>query len=198
MNATILDYGVGNVHSLSKALVAGDFAVQIVADPRLAIETDLLVLPGVGSFAFAAAHIAPARDLMREAIARGLPTIGICLGMQLMFNASDEGEGEGLGIFDGRVTRLDAARTPHIGWNSIDDVRDDSLRASGLRSAYYANSFACRPHDTSNVVAWTTHEKDRFPAAVRRGRITGMQFHPEKSSASGVDALLALARAVTS
>lgn len=197
MNAAILDYGVGNVHSLSKALSAGDIAVCIEADPMRALETDLLVLPGVGSFAYASSHIAPARAAIRDAIGRGLPVIGICLGMQLLFESSDEGDGDGLGVLDGRVTRLDATRTPHIGWNSIDDVRDDALCASRLRSAYYANSFACRPRDTSSVIAWTTHENDRFPAAVRRGRIAGMQFHPEKSSVPGIDALLGLARAVT-
>jgi glutamine amidotransferase len=160
--------------------------------------TDALILPGVGAFAPAAERLASGRDAMREAIAAGLPTLGICLGMQLMFDASDEGAGAGLGVFPGRVTRLEADRLPQIGWNALDDRRDALFAASGLDVAYYANSFACRPSDTTSVIAWSTHGRDRFPAAVRRGRCVGVQFHPEKSSTPGrrfVDAFLAEARA---
>jgi glutamine amidotransferase len=194
MNATILDYGAGNLHSLAKALDGDGFSVRITDDPIAALATDLLVLPGVGSFPYAAAALAPARDEVRRAILGGLPTLGICLGMQLFFASSDEGAGRGLGVFDGRVVRLDAPRLPHIGWNSLDDVADDDLRSSGLASVYYANSFVCRPAESSDVRAWTTYDTARFPAMIRRGRVAGMQFHPEKSSAAGVRALRAVAR----
>ena len=192
MIATIFDYGAGNLHSLAKAVASEDVDVRIVDDPHAAIETDVLILPGVGSFAYAAERLNAARDAVVSAIAGGLPTVGICLGMQLLFTDSEEGSGEGLDVFKGHVTRLRGARVPHIGWNTIDDVRDDALRAAGLRDVYYANSFACRPVNASDVVAWTTHEGERFAAMVRRGRVAGMQFHPEKSSEPGVRALRAV------
>jgi glutamine amidotransferase len=106
--------------------------------------------------------------------------------MQLLFDESDEGEGKGLGVIPGRVTRLSAERTPQIGWNSIDDAQDPLFTAAPLSVAYFANSFACRPSDERSVVAWSTHERDRFPAAVRAGNVVGVQFHPEKSSEPGV------------
>jgi glutamine amidotransferase len=124
---------------------------------------------------------------MRAAILDGLPTLGICLGMQLLFDASDEGAGAGLGIIPGRVTRLRAVRVPQIGWNSVEAVPDDALFAEApLPMAYYANSYVCRPTVADVVTAWTEHEGDRFPAAVRARRALGVQFHPEKSSTPGV------------
>lgn len=194
MIATILDYGAGNLHSLAKAVGGDGVTVRVDANPTRAIETDLLVLPGVGAFPFAAAHLSSSRELVRRAIAGGLPTIGICLGMQLLFSASEEGPGDGLGVFDGPVTRLDAKRLPHIGWNAVEESAD----LSGLSMAYFANSFACRPSDASVVTAWTAHENDRFPAIVRRDAVCGMQFHPEKSSTPGVALLRAMIAEVTS
>ncbi|MCY7379285.1 MAG: imidazole glycerol phosphate synthase subunit HisH [Gemmatimonadaceae bacterium] len=140
-----------------------------------------------------AERLAPGREAMRAAIMGGLPTIGICLGMQLLFDGSDEGEGEGLGVIPGRVTRLRAMRVPQIGWNALEMVPGDSLFvAAPLPMVYYANSFVCRPVSTSVVTAWTEHEGDRFPAAVRTGQAVGVQFHPEKSSTQGVRFLRAL------
>jgi glutamine amidotransferase len=123
---------------------------------------------------------------MRDAVAHGLPALGICLGMQLLFDASDEGAGAGLGLIPGHVSRLRAVRVPQIGWNTIDDARDSLFDAAPLPIAYYANSFVCRPEDPSSVIAWSEHEGDRFPAAVRAGTAVGVQFHPEKSSVDGV------------
>ena len=183
---TLFDYGAGNLHSLSKAFAGEGREVCIEADPVRALETDLLVLPGVGAFGPAAARLASGRGAMRAAILSGLPTIGICLGMQLMMEGSDEGDGLGLGLIAGRVTKLSATRLPQIGWNSIDDAPDPAFTASGLATAYYANSFVCRPVDRTVVTAWSQHEQDRFPAAVRVARCVGLQFHPEKSSAPGL------------
>jgi glutamine amidotransferase len=126
---------------------------------------------------------------MRDAIRAGLPTIGVCLGMQLLFDRSDESEGEGLGVITGGVKRLSARRVPQIGWNAVDAadaVADPLLSAAPIAMAYYANSFACRPIDPGVVIAWSTHEQDRYPAAVRVGNAVGVQFHPEKSSEPGV------------
>lgn len=186
MRITLFDYGAGNLHSLAKALAGDAREVRTVADPAAALDTDVLVLPGVGAFGVAADRLAPARAAMRDAIRDGLPTIGICLGMQLLFESSEEGAGDGLGVIAGRVDRLRAPRTPQIGWNAIENARDPSFAASGLQTAYYANRYVCRPDDRSVVTAWSTHGGDRFAAAVRVGRCVGVQFHPEKSSRPGL------------
>lgn len=186
MRVTIFDYGAGNLHSLAKALAVPEVQLAIEADPVHSTDTDLLVLPGVGAFGAAAQRLSSGRDAMRNAIRAGLPVIGICLGMQLLFDASDEGEGSGLGVIAGRVERLRAERVPHIGWNSLEPSADITLSVAPPTTVYYANSFVCRPDDDAVVAAWTTHETDRFPAIVRAGSAVGVQFHPEKSSAPGV------------
>lgn len=184
--ATILDYGSGNLHSLAKAMALAPAQVRVVTDASDAVrDTDILVLPGVGAFAAATERMGDAgRTAIREAAGKGLPILGICLGMQLLFERSDEGPGEGLGLLAGHVTRLQAARVPQIGWNAIEKASDVPLAA--LDFAYYANGFVCRPVDEGCVTAWSTHEGDRFPAAVRSGAVMGVQFHPEKSSNDGV------------
>jgi glutamine amidotransferase len=117
--------------------------------------------------------------------------------MQLLFERSEEGPGEGLGVFSGGVTRLATPRTPHMGWSPVAPV--SGAPAWPWPSAvYYAHSFACRAADLSAVVATTTLDGDTFPAVVRRGRILGFQFHPEKSSAQGLELLGAALREVTS
>lgn len=187
MNVTIFDYGAGNIHSLAKAIAASGAHVLVEPDPVRALDTDVLVLPGVGAFGQAAERLSPGRMAMRAALNDGLPCLGICLGMQLLFDDSDENAPNvGLGIVRGRVTRLDARRIPQIGWNSIDDARDPLLSGAPLRYAYYANSYVCRPNDHSVVRAWSGHDGDRFPAVVRIGNTVGVQFHPEKSSAPGL------------
>lgn len=185
MRVTLFDYGAGNIHSLAKALATTAGAeVRVDTDPVKALDTDVLVLPGVGAFGAAAARLEPGREQMRQALEQGLPCLGICLGMQLLFEGSDEGEGRGLGIFKGRVTRLRARQVPHIGWNPVE--QDSAVPGARLDTVYYAHSFACRAQEPDVVVGWTTHEEDRFPASVRRGKVLGVQFHPEKSSAAGV------------
>ncbi len=186
MRITLFDYGAGNLHSLAKALRGEDRDVRFETDPCAAADTDVLILPGVGAFEPAAAALAAGRDAMRDAIASGVPCLGICLGMQLLFEESDEGHGAGLGAIPGRVTRLRTERTPHIGWNTIDEPTDPLFAAAALETAYYANSFVCRPLDESVVTAWSTHDGDRFAAAVRAGNTVGVQFHPEKSSSRGL------------
>ena len=193
----IFDYGAGNLHSLVKALEADDAMIDIETDISRAVRADVLVLPGVGAFGAAVGRLAGARQLMRDAILGGLPTIGICLGMQLLFDRSEESIGDGLGVIHGVVTRLVAKRVPQIGWNEIVPADDDSwFTGSALRMAYYANSFVCRPKDAHVVSAWTTHEGDCFPAAVRVANTVGVQFHPEKSSVDGVRFLRALVQDV--
>lgn len=191
LRVTLFDYGAGNLHSLTKALETANTYVRIESDPMLATRnTDALVLPGVGAFAPAAERLASGLADMRDALARGLPCLGICLGMQLLFDSSTEGPGDGLGIFAGQVDRLKAQRIPQIGWNGLecDAPADPLFEQSGLRLAYFANSFVARPEPSAiaQVIAWTEHQGDRFPSAVRKGHVIGAQFHPEKSSQDGV------------
>ncbi len=191
LRVTVFDYEAGNLHSLVKALETDFTTVRVETDAAAAVlNTDALILPGVGAFSPAAAKIGDGRSAMREALLGGLPCLGICLGMQLLFDSSEEGPGVGLGVLTGEVTRLRAQRIPQIGWNTLEPTMplDPLLVESALETAYYANSFVCRPTGDSakHVIAHTTHEGDRFATAVRVGAVVGTQFHPEKSSAAGV------------
>jgi len=196
----LLDYGAGNLHSLAKALGATG-KVEIIADIADAVRAELLILPGVGAFGQAAGRIGPDRDTLRGALADGLPCIGICLGMQLLFDSSEESAGDGIGFIAGKVRRINAQRLPQMGWNTVDwpedaNSRRTTLRAPRLDVAYFANSFVGDPKDESAVVAWATHENDRFPSVVRKANAVGIQFHPEKSSAPGVEFLRSVAEEV--
>lgn len=183
---TIFDYGAGNLHSLAKVLTVDGADVRLETSPSAALETDVLVLPGVGAFSSAAERLEPAREEMRTAIATGLPTLGICLGMQLLFDESEEGGGLGLGVVPGTVRRLRSRRVPQIGWNEVERAGESSTATSMPRIAYFANSYVCMPRDERVVTAWTTHDGDRFASAVEIANAVGVQFHPEKSSDSGV------------
>ncbi|MDP3231909.1 MAG: imidazole glycerol phosphate synthase subunit HisH [Myxococcales bacterium] len=190
MKASLFDYGAGNLHSLERALTRLGVDVSISTDPL--VQTDLLVLPGVGAFGLAADRLAPARSALRTAISAGRPVLGICLGMQLLFDSSEEDAstpGRGLSLLEGTVTKLKTRRVPHIGWTRLEETK---------AAMYFAHSFACRPADPSLVTAWARHDDERFPAAVRSGRIAGVQFHPEKSSSDGLALLESLVREVTS
>jgi imidazole glycerol-phosphate synthase subunit HisH len=183
MRVTIFDYGAGNLHSLAKAVRAPGVELSIESDPLAAIRADVLILPGVGAFSPAAARFSEALDPVRGAIQNGLRCLGICLGMQLLFEESDEGRGRGLGIFQGRVRRLKREPIPQIGWNTLEWSAYPSAR---LGEAYFANSFVCPATEGDSVAAWSEHNGDRFPAVIRQNNILGVQFHPEKSSVAGV------------
>jgi glutamine amidotransferase len=186
MNIALIDYGTGNLHSLEKALEAGGARVVIEIDPAAAAHADAIVLPGVGAFGAAAAQLSGGAAALKDAIRGGKPCLGICLGMQLLFDASEEGPGAGLGALPGRVRRLGARRLPHMGWNDIDMMDDPLFTGIDSMLGYYANSYACVPDDESDVIAWTQYGTERFPAAVRRDNVWGVQFHPEKSGATGL------------
>ena len=188
MRVTIFDYGAGNIHSLTKAIAAAGADVVVEPDPVRSVDTDALILPGVGAFGAAADRLTPGRERVRDALQNGLPCLGICLGMQLLFDGSDEAGDRtpGLGLIPGRVTKLTARRVPQIGWNTLEDWHDPLFEQAPLEHVYYANSYVCRPDDPDVVRAWSVHDDDRFPAIVRSGRTVGVQFHPEKSSQSGL------------
>jgi imidazole glycerol-phosphate synthase subunit HisH len=187
MKVAIFDYGIGNLHSLAKGLQACGAQVRIETDVNRALREDALVLPGVGAFAPAAAALYSSGPALRAALAEGHPCLGICLGMQLLFESSEEGIGPGLGALNGVVRRLNARRVPHMGWNAVHPACADPLFADlGELKAYYANSFVVQPADAGAIIAWTEYEGHIFPAAIRQGRTWGVQFHPEKSGAAGV------------
>jgi glutamine amidotransferase len=187
LNVAIYDYGTGNLHSLAKAFEGAGAHVKIETEPAVALQFEALVLPGVGNFGAAASRLALFAPSIRAALASGHPCLGICLGMQLMFDSSEEGEGAGLSVFHGRIRKLRARRIPHMGWNDVQITSDDPvLDKLSPMLGYYANSFAADVSEESNVLAWTQYDEDRFPAVVRRDRTWGVQFHPEKSGAQGL------------
>jgi glutamine amidotransferase len=189
----VFDYGAGNIHSLLKAISADGRDISIETDIRSATKADLLVLPGVGAFGVAAAAMRNEQSYVRSALADGLACIGICLGMQLLFDASEESAGKGIGLIPGEVKRLKTSKVPHMGWNDIQWRRTDKGKTYDLRTAYFANAYICEPDDRSPILAWTTHEDAQFPSVVRSANTVGVQFHPEKSSFAGrtyIDALI--------
>jgi glutamine amidotransferase len=189
MNVSLFDYGTGNLFSLRRALERHGARVRIDSDPIAALGADALVLPGVGAFGAASARLAEARGDIVPALAAGFPCLGICLGMQLLFGSSEEGEGEGLGFLGGHVRRLDARRVPQMGWNDVEPTGApvDPLFAGLARPVvYYANTFVPEPSADETVIGWTTYAGDRFAAAVRKQRVWGVQFHPEKSADAGL------------
>lgn len=186
MNIALIDYGTGNLHSLVKALERGGARVRVEQQLDRALLADAIVLPGVGAFGAAAAQLGPDVAALQHALGEGKPCLGICLGMQLLFERSEEGLGPGLSVLGGHVRRLRAPRLPHIGWNQVIMVEDPLFAGLSDLVAYFANGFAAAPSDASDVIAWTQYGSDRFPAAVRRGRVWGVQFHPEKSGPAGL------------
>lgn len=183
----ILDYGVGNLHSVTKALEKAGARVRIVSDPKLLVDADGLVLPGVGAFGDAADKLAPYKEALFAELDAGKPLLGVCLGMQLLFESSDESPGaKGLGYIRGHVRRLSHAKLPQIGWNTIAAVDGDEL-FEGLPEGphvYYVNSFAPKPEEPVTVA--TTTYGETFTAAVRKRFAWGVQFHPEKSGPAGL------------
>lgn len=208
-SVALINYGSGNLRSAEKALIrAADGTSDIVVtdDPSVIANADRIVLPGVGAFA-ACMTALEARsgviEAMTEAVhGKGAPFLGICVGMQLLASRGLEfGETPGLDWIAGDVRKLDdggdpAIKIPHMGWNGLSDVTGPPVFGGvkappGLKegqTVYFTHSFAFFPKDSADVAAYVEHG-ERFPAAVARGNIAGVQFHPEKSQAVGLDLL---------
>lgn len=201
MRVALLDFGVGNLHSLGKALQAGGAEVSVHTDASAALRESALVLPGVGAFGAAAEGLGASAGRIRDRLLEGHPCLGICLGMQLLYDSSEEADGPGIGLLPGRVRRLQAQRTPQMGWNSIGPaaIHGEDPAASketalhdpllvGIEEpvVYYANRYVVPPPVTGAVLAWSDYEGDRFPAVVRVANTWGTQFHPEKSATAGL------------
>ncbi len=186
----IVDYGMGNRRSVEKALEHVGAQLVITADHDAIRSADGVVLPGVGAFPEAMRNVTRLGldEVLRERAAAGTPVLGICLGLQLLFERSTEHEGAaGLGLLGGDVTPLVAPKLPHIGWNLVTFVRDSALTV-GLGEAaafYHVHSLGCRPLDPGDEVGRGAYGEP-FVSIVERGNVVGAQFHPEKSSLDGL------------
>ena len=187
----LIDYGAGNLTSVRKALTALGAEYMTPDTPADCARCSALVVPGVGNFAATAALVGPWRDAIGAAVQSGTPLLGICLGMQWLFDGSDEApEVPGLGVLPGRVVRLHGnagqqLKIPHVGWNALDFAPGPRILA-GLEPGshvYFTHSYAAPV--TSACVASTTHA-ETFAAVVERDNVFGVQFHPEKSSDAGL------------
>ena len=187
----IVDYGAGNLRSVELALARLGVHTRVTADPDMLALADGLILPGVGAFSDAMAALGRSGTIpaVLEAVGAGRPLLGICLGMQLLLDGSEEGPGvPGLGLIPGEVRRLPGCglKIPHMGWNSLTPAKPSPL-FKGLPEepyVYFVHSYACKAADPADVLAVTDYGVP-FHAAVQRGRILGFQFHPEKSGDVG-------------
>lgn len=194
----LIDYGAGNLTSVRKALTALGAEFATPASPAECSRFSAVIVPGVGNFAATAALVGPWRDAIGSVVRSGTPLFGICLGMQWLFEGSDEApEVPGLGVLPGRVTRLHGdsgqrLKIPHVGWNALairrgpEESAPHSRLLAGLETGayvYFTHSYAAPVTDA--CVAATSHS-ETFAAVVERDNVFGVQFHPEKSSDAGL------------
>lgn len=197
MNEVILiDAGTGNLRSVQKALESLGAHVLRTGDPSLVLRGKKVVLPGVGAFGefMSGLRARGLEEAVKEIAQRQVPLLGICVGMQALFAVGEEmGEHAGLGLLPGKVTRFDASlpvKIPHTGWNQVEVQQTDPLFC-GIPSGsyvYFNHSYFCQPENPSDITAQTTHGLT-YACAVQRGNVFGVQFHPEKSQAVGLQML---------
>lgn len=194
----IVDLGIGNLANVRKALDG-----VITSDPHEIEKAEKIVLPGVGNFGAVIEKLEPLRGVILDAINDGKPFLGICLGLQLLFEWSEESEGKGLGlgVFKGNVVRFRGVRTPHIGWNQMWRKKDCPL-FEGIRDGayfYFVHSYYVNPADESIIAGVTDYQSKGneviFTSAVCKDNIFGVQFHPEKSGKAGLRLLANFRRA---
>lgn len=203
----VIDYGMGNLRSVEKALQVSGGRIAVVSGPSGIRKCDKIVFPGVGSFGDAMQELKARRliEPIKEAIAGGKPFLGLCLGLQLLFEKSEEAPGvKGLGLVAGDVRRFrfnnvaggqSALKVPHMGWNSVDRKPPASNRKPGLLNGvpdgsymYFVHSYYVRPEDDRAVLT-TTDYGIKFASGIAMGNVYGLQFHPEKSQAVGLKIL---------
>ncbi|MEO5303580.1 MULTISPECIES: imidazole glycerol phosphate synthase subunit HisH [Corynebacterium] len=196
-DVVVLDYGAGNVRSAVRALERVGATVTVTADPKTAVEADGLLVPGVGAFAACMEGLRAAQGprIIGQRLAGGRPVLGICVGMQILFESGTEHgvHTEGCGEWPGEVTRLQAPVLPHMGWNTV-ELPSGSCMFEGVSADdrfYFVHSYAARSWELETEiteppkVAWSEYGGDRFVAAVENGALWATQFHPEKSGDVG-------------
>lgn len=196
MMTAIIDYDAGNLRSVEKAMIALGEQPVITRDPEVLLSADKVILPGVGAFRDAMERLNQygLPDVIRQVVAKGTPLLGICLGLQLLFERSQEGEGTpGLGILKGECLRIPETaglKIPHMGWNSL-SINPDSKLFRGIADGdyvYFVHSYYLKAED-ERVVAASVEYGTHIHAAVETGNIYACQFHPEKSSGTGLQVL---------
>jgi glutamine amidotransferase len=200
-HVVVLDYGSGNLRSAERAVARAGATAVVTADYHAALEAEGLVVPGVGAFeaCMRGLHEVKGEELIGRRLAGGRPVLGICVGMQILFDRGREHgvETRGCGEWPGVVDRLHATVLPHMGWNTV-DVGPGSRLFAGIEAErfYFVHSYAARSWDLvvsppfrEPTVSWTTHGGDRFVSAVENGPLTATQFHPEKSGDAGAQLL---------
>jgi glutamine amidotransferase len=200
-HVVVLDYGSGNLRSAERAVARAGATAVVTADYHAALEAEGLVVPGVGAFeaCMRGLHEVKGEELIGRRLAGGRPVLGICVGMQILFDRGREHgvETRGCGEWPGVVDRLHATVLPHMGWNTV-DVGPGSRLFAGIQAErfYFVHSYAARSWDLvvsppfrEPTVSWTTHGGDRFVSAVENGPLTATQFHPEKSGDAGAQLL---------
>lgn len=194
---TIVSYGVGNIQAFANIYKRMDVTYEIGDTAQKIKEAKRLILPGVGAFDWAMQRLNQSglrEELDRKVVTQGIPVIGICVGMQMMVNSSDEGHLAGLGWIDGHVEKMvqtgnNKVPLPHMGWNDV-AAANDAMLFKGLEDLryYFLHSYAVRPSSTGSIYAKATYG-DTFVSAISRDNIYGVQFHPEKSHHWGVQLL---------
>jgi imidazole glycerol-phosphate synthase subunit HisH len=190
-DTVIVDYGMGNLLSVEKAISAVGGCPLVSADPETILNAERIILPGVGAFGDAMRNLAQngLDDAVRKAVYAGKPLLGLCLGLQLLFSHSEEfGSHEGLGLIPGMVRRFDDSvlRVPHVGWNQIESVRPDPLLNNIPDGSYFyfVHSYFVEPDRPEDVLTWTSYGRS-FCSIACRNKVWGAQFHPEKSQEMG-------------
>jgi glutamine amidotransferase len=185
----VVNYGVGNLRSIRRGVEKSGANVEITHSPKDLRNSDAIVLPGVGAFAAAVKNMAPIADVVAEAMKNGKPILGVCLGLQLLFTRSSEGGSiRGLDFISGEIVKLpETVKTPQMGWNTINTVQSHPL-LEGVKDSsyvYFVHSYYPQPSDPAVIVA-TTEYGVRFPSMIAKKNLLATQFHPEKSSKTGL------------
>ena len=187
-----MNYGVGNLRSVKRGLEKSGAEVVITHNPKDLKESDAIVLPGVGAFAPAVKNLVPLSGVVKQSAEDGKPLFGICLGLQLLFTRSSEGGStDGLNLISGEIVKLpDSVKTPQMGWNTVDIVQSHPLLESVQNRSYvyFVHTYVPQPSERKVIVA-TTEYGVRFPSVIAKQNLFATQFHPEKSSKTGLTIL---------
>lgn len=194
----IIDYGMGNLHSVYNALDKINCPCIITSKKEELLQADGLILPGVGAFDECMENLKKTGliDTIKDECKKGKPLLGICLGMQVLFEKGYEGKAcLGLGLLQGKVTLMkdNTVKIPHIGWNQLEKNHDDQILDSlqHLPFTYFVHSYYAQDYLDENLIAYVRYGHLKIPAYVRKGNVLGMQFHPEKSGKDGLKILQA-------